>query len=73
MGRLKSLIKNVVVNKAVKAHNCKRDKDHRIEAGSKRLRVKEGRSAAHYCQACGSASIESDIVKLQDLQRELNS
>jgi hypothetical protein len=73
MGKLKSLVKNVIVNRALKAHNCKRNTGHRIQAGSKRLRVKEGRSVAHYCQDCGSASIAADIIKLQDLERELNS
>jgi hypothetical protein len=73
MGRLKSLVKNVTVNKAVKSHNCKRDKEHRVQAGEKRLRVKEGRSTAHYCPECGTASILADITKLQNLQKELNS
>lgn len=73
MARLKSLVKNLTVNRAVKSHNCKRNKDHRIVAGGKRLRVKEGRSSQHYCPDCALASIRADIERLRQLEQALIS
>ncbi len=65
----KSFVKNVSVDTAQRAHNCKASKTHRIQRGDKRVGVKEGRSMKYYCLPCGLKSLESDIAKLTVVQK----
>lgn len=65
---LKSLIERVVVDVALRAHNCQANARHRIEKGDIRLKVRNGRSWDHYCRDCASAIITRDIAKLTGLQ-----
>jgi hypothetical protein len=67
----KSLLPNVVVDEAKKAHNCQHNAAHRLEQGDKRLRVRVRRTREHFCSACSLAIIERDIAKLHALAREL--
>jgi len=69
MARIKSLIVQVKINAAGKAHNCQANSRHRLEKGETRLSVRNGRSWDHYCRACGEIIIERDIQKLTDLRR----
>ena len=65
---LKSLIERVVVDVALRAHNCQANARHRVERGDVRLKVRNGRSWDHYCSSCASAIITRDIAKLTQLQ-----
>lgn len=65
----KSLIAQVGVDTAGKAHNCQASAKHRIEKGDVRLKVRNGRSWEHYCLACASNIIGRDIEKLTELQK----
>lgn len=67
----KSLVQKSEVNQAQRAHNCRANKRHRVEAGERRLRVHGDRSHVHYCQACALKIIEQDTAKLQALARKL--
>jgi len=73
MPRPKSIVQRVEIDQAKRAHNCQHNAAHRIQAGEKRLKVWDGRSAKHYCTACAHAIIERDISKLQKLAGELRS
>ncbi len=65
---IKSLVVQVKVDTAGKAHNCQANANHRIERGDVRLKVRNGRSWDHYCRACAVTIIARDIAKLTALQ-----
>ena len=72
MSRIKSFISTKVkIDRAKNAHNCRRDKTHRISAGDPRLKIPRGRGDAHYCIACGLKIVENDIGRLHDLRNAL--
>ena len=60
----KSLVTQVGVDRAGKAHNCQANARHRIERGDVRLKVRNGRSWDHYCRDCAETIIARDIEKL---------
>lgn len=64
---IKSLVVQVGVDAAGKAHNCQANSKHRIEKGDVRLKVRNGRSWDHYCRACAVTIIAKDIHKLTEL------
>lgn len=64
---IKSLVGQVGVDVAGKAHNCQANSKHRIEKGDTRLKVRNGRSWDHYCCACAETIIARDILKLTEL------
>lgn len=68
MARIKSLITQVKVDIASRAHNCQANASHRIIKGDVRLKVKNGRSWDHYCKACAETIIKKDIQTLIKLQ-----
>ena len=63
----KSLVTQVVVDRAARAHNCQANHRHRLESGNIRLKVKNGMGWDHYCRACAEAIIARDIAKLTAL------
>jgi hypothetical protein len=69
----KSLVQRAEVDQVLKAHNCQANSRHRLERGDKRLKIWNGRSPDHYCVACAIDIIEHDIVKLQELARQLRA
>ena len=73
MARPKSLLPNVVVDEAKRAHNCQHNGSHRLQQGDKRLRVRLQRTHEHFCTACALAIIEGDIAKLQTLAGQLRA
>lgn len=73
MGRLKSFVKSVRLDVAERSHNCQHSAAHRISRGDVRVRLQEGRSVEHFCRACASQSLASDIGRLQRLLEELNA
>ncbi|HAR63367.1 MAG TPA: hypothetical protein DF296_00880 [Candidatus Margulisbacteria bacterium] len=71
MARLKSLVEQVIIDTAKKAHNCQANSKHRIERGDVRLGVRNRRSWNYYCRNCAQRIITGDIAKLEKLY-ELN-
>jgi hypothetical protein len=69
--RVKSIVIQVEIDQAKKAHNCQANAGHRIERGDMRLKVRNGRSWDHYCVACAKAILQRDIAELQGLDRQL--
>ncbi|ARR15351.1 hypothetical protein GUF92_00890 [Xanthomonas citri pv. citri] len=65
---IKSLITQVVIDRAGNSHNCQANSKHRIAMGEIRLKVRNGRSWDHYCRACGENIIKRDLAKLTALQ-----
>jgi hypothetical protein len=68
MARIKSLIAQVRIDTAGKAHNCQANAGHRVQQGDIRLKVRNGRSWDHYCRACAEIIIDRDIQKLTELR-----
>ena len=68
MARIKSLIVQVQIDRAGKAHSCQANAQHRLEKGDLRLKVRNGRSWDHYCRSCALTIIARDIAKLTILQ-----
>jgi hypothetical protein len=68
MARFKSLIAQVQIDTAGKAHNCQANARHRLRKGDIRLKVRNGRSWDHYCRACAEIIIDRDIQKLTELR-----
>jgi hypothetical protein len=73
MPRLKSTLKTLSIEVAQRAHNCRFNKNHRIDSGHIRLSIKEGRSAITYCRSCGVNFLKADMTKLNQLLGELQS
>lgn len=65
---IKSLVVQVRVDTAGKAHNCQANAKHRIEKGDVRLKVRNSRSWDHYCRTCAETIIARDIAKLTVLR-----
>lgn len=68
MARIKSLIAQVEIDTAGKAHNCQANARHRVQKGEIRLKVRNGRSWDHYCRDCAEIIIDRDIRKLTELR-----
>ena len=73
MGRRKSFVSRLIVEQAVKSHNCRFNHAHRIRRGDVRLTAKEGRAKLRYCAICAVAFMEADIELLRSRIRELQS
>lgn len=67
----KSLIQRSEIDQAQKSHNCQANAKHRLTPGDRRLKVYVDRSHNHYCVECGLKIIEADIIKLEELARQL--
>lgn len=71
MPRPKSLLTRSLVDTALRGHKCQHNAHHLITRGDRRLKVWSGRSYEHYCVECALATIERDIEKLGELERQL--
>jgi len=68
---IKSLLYRARIDTVLRAHNCQASGRHRLTQGEKRLKVKNGRSWDHYCQACATSIIIRDIEFLEQLKQQL--
>jgi len=71
MPRPKSTIKQIIVDTALKSHNCQHNKNHRIAKGRKRLKIKKNRSFECYCSECGKMILDNDIKRLNEISKQL--
>ncbi len=71
MTRPKSLIKNIKITKAKRAHTCKSNRQHKILKDDLRLAVKEGQSERNYCIDCGRKFLDSSMNKLSELRSSI--
>jgi|APAra7269097235_1048549.scaffolds.fasta_scaffold00067_63 hypothetical protein len=65
---VKSLIETAHIDQALKSHNCRANKNHRILKGAKRLKVRKGLGWIFYCEECAIKIIDRDIAKLTKLR-----
>ena len=67
----KSFLPRLVVDQALRAHNCQHNRAHRILQGNKRLKVVDGRTTEHFCVHCAVKFLEGDIAEMQQLTIDL--
>jgi len=72
MGRPKSFVASLSIDRAGSSHNCQNDSGHRIHKGDARLKVRVDRSHEHYCLACAKRFLEADIAKIQAFLLEIS-
>jgi len=68
----RSLIVSMEWTVAGRAHDCRYNKKHRLEKGSRRLTIKSDGDEHHYCVSCAKSFFEHDIKKLQNLFEQAN-
>ena len=73
MGRPKSLIVSMEITTAGRAHDCRYNKNHRLEKGVRRLTIRSEGDEHHYCLACAKTFLVKDIERLQALLAEVVS
>ena len=69
----KSIVIRVEIDRAQRAHNCQANRQHRLERGHARLKVRNGRSWDHYCASCAATILRRDIAKLRQLLERLQA
>lgn len=67
----KSLLKNVSITQAGKAHSASHNKKYRFSKGEYRLTVKEDRDESHYPLAIAEVCITSGIRRLEEILAEV--
>jgi hypothetical protein len=73
MPRIKTLLTQSVVERAIRAHNCQANASHRIHKGEPRLSIRNGRNMDKYCVECARKIIAKDLKKLTELSQSLES
>lgn len=73
MGRPKSFVNGLSIDRAGNSHNCQNDSGHRIRKGDARLKVRVDRSHEHYCLACAKRFLEADIEKIRALLLDIGA
>ena len=63
----KSLVKNLTITKAGRAHSGSHNKQYRFAKGEYRLTVKEGRDESHYPLDVAETYLRESIQKLSGL------
>jgi hypothetical protein len=67
----KSLLKNVSLTQAGKAHSASHNKKYRFTKGEYRLTVKEDRDESHYPLEVAEVCITSSIKRLEEMLAEV--
>jgi hypothetical protein len=73
MPRPRSLIVSMEWTQAGRAHDCRHNKNHRLEKGQRRLTIKSDGDEHHYCVACAKTFLVADIKQLQDLLEQADA
>jgi hypothetical protein len=58
---------------AARAHDCRYNKNHRLEKGYRRLTIKSDGDEHHYCLACAKTFLAADIKRLQTLLEQADA
>jgi hypothetical protein len=73
MGRPKSFLPQLFVDRAERRHSCRQQDDHVILQGEIRLTMKDGREVKRYCLECAIKFLNLDRDKILALVKELES
>lgn len=73
MARPRSLIVSIALTQAGRAHDCRHNKNHRVEKGDQRLTIKSDGDEHHYCLRCARIFLIADIERLNALLKKLSA
>jgi len=65
---VRSILVQVGVDHAGKAHNCQANAKHRIEKGDLRLKIRNGMGWDHYCKSCANQIVAKAFQRLRELE-----
>jgi hypothetical protein len=68
----KSLLVSMEITMAGRAHDCRYNKNHRIQKGDRRLTVRSDGDEHHYCLACAKTFIAASSEKLASIRAEVD-
>ncbi len=71
MPRPKSVVVSMEITVAGRAHDCRYNKNHRLEKGVSRLTIKEDGDEHHYCLTCAKVFLQQGTTRLQSLSEEV--
>jgi len=71
MPRLKSVVVSMEVTTAGRAHDCRYNKNHRLEKGMSRLTIKDDGDQHHYCLPCAKTFLVHGVDRLRTLLAEV--
>jgi hypothetical protein len=60
------------ITTALRSHDCRYNKRHRIAKGDRRLTIKSDGDAHHYCLACTRLFIADSLARLNALSAEVD-
>lgn len=72
MPRPKSLIVVMEITAAGRSHDCRYNKNHRIEKGVRRLTIRADGDEHHYCLGCARSFLVKDVERLQTILGEVD-
>ncbi len=67
MARPKSVLVSMEITIVGRAHDCRYNKNHRLEKGMSRLTIKEDGDEHHYCLPCARAFLLQGTERLRAL------
>jgi hypothetical protein len=71
MPRPKSVVVSMEITTAGRAHDCRYNKNHRLEKGMSRLTIKEDGDEHHYCLPCARTFLLQGAERLRTLLAEV--
>jgi len=72
MGRPKSVLVSMEITVAGRAHDCRYNKNHRLEKGASRLTIREDGDEHHYCLPCARTFVLQGTERLGVLLAEID-
>lgn len=67
----KSLLVSMAITTAGRAHDCRYNKNHRIEKGDRRLTIKVDSDDHNYCLDCAVLFMDDSYRRLGELKMEI--
>jgi hypothetical protein len=69
----RSLIVSMEITTVGRAHDCRYNKNHRLEKGDRRLTVRADGDEHHYCLACAKTFLAKDVERLRTVLAEVEA
>jgi hypothetical protein len=71
MPRPKSVVVSMEITTVGRAHDCRFNKNHRLEKGMQRLTIKEDGDEHHYCLPCARSFVLQGSARLRTLLADI--
>jgi len=71
MPRPKSVVVTMEITTVGRAHDCRHNKNHRLEKGMRRLTIREDGDEHHYCLTCAKVFLLQGAERLKSLAVEV--